>query len=92
MNDIRMGRSGLKVNRLCLGTMNFGPFSDECETFRNMDAALDAGINFFDTANHYGNSGHSGEKEEIIGRWLFREGARGKMLFWRRKYITPWMI
>ena len=56
-----LGRTGLKVSRLCLGTMNFGPNTDEKESFRIMDAALDAGINFFDTANMYGgrNGGDS---------------------------------
>ncbi len=49
-----LGRSGLKVSKLCLGTMNFGVDTDEREAFRIMDAALDAGINFFDTANIYG--------------------------------------
>ena len=49
-----LGRTGLKVSRLCLGTMNFGNYNDEKESFRIMDAALDAGINFFDTADNYG--------------------------------------
>lgn len=71
-----MGRSGLKVSRLCLGTMNFGVDTDEQESFRIMDAALDAGINFFDTANIYGWGENAGRTEEIIGRWFKQGGGR----------------
>ncbi len=73
-----MGRTGLKVSRLCLGTMNFGPNTDEKEAFAIMDRALDGGINFFDTANMYGNrnGGYSGWTEEIIGRWFAQGGGR----------------
>jgi aryl-alcohol dehydrogenase-like predicted oxidoreductase len=71
-----LGKSGLKVSKLCLGTMNFGPETDEKESFRIMDAALDAGINFFDTANVYGGQGNKGRTEEIIGRWFAQGGGR----------------
>jgi len=72
-----LGRSGLKVSRLCLGTMNFGWHTDEAEAFKIMDAALDAGINFFDTANSYGGGRENrGLTEEIIGRWFTQGGAR----------------
>lgn len=71
-----LGKSGLKVSRICLGTMNFGPETDEKESFRIMDAALDAGINFFDTANVYGGQGNKGRTEEIIGRWFAQGGGR----------------
>ncbi len=71
-----LGRSGLKVSKLCLGTMNFGPETSEQEAFQIMDAALDAGINFFDTANVYGGQGHRGRTEEIIGRWFAQGGGR----------------
>lgn len=73
-----LGRTGLKVSRLCLGTMNFGPRTDEKEAFAIMDRALAAGVNFFDTANVYGNpnNGHSGWTEEIIGRWFAQGGGR----------------
>ena len=73
------GRSGLSVSRLCLGTMNFGPMSSEPDSYIIMDAALEAGINFFDTANRYGareGRGHAGLTEEIIGRWWARGGGR----------------
>jgi aryl-alcohol dehydrogenase-like predicted oxidoreductase len=69
----KLGRSGLRVSRLCLGTMNFGVDTDEKESFRILDAALDAGINFIDTANIYGWGENAGRTEEIIGRW-FKQG------------------
>ncbi|WP_248930096.1 aldo/keto reductase [Paenibacillus hamazuiensis] len=71
-----LGKSGLKVSRLCLGTMNFGVDTDEKEAYRIMDAALDAGVNFFDTANVYGGPGARGKTEEIIGRWFAQGGGR----------------
>jgi len=69
----KLGRSGLNVSRLCLGTMNFGVDTDEKESFRILDAALDAGINFIDTANIYGWGENAGRTEEIIGKW-FKQG------------------
>lgn len=76
MNYGYLGRTGLKVSRLCLGTMNFGPKTEEKEAFRIMDAALDAGINFFDTANVYGGQNHRGRTEEILGHWFAQGGER----------------
>lgn len=70
-----LGKSGLKVSRLCLGTMNFGTTTEEKDAFRIMDAALDAGINFFDTANVYGAE-NRGLTESIIGRWFKQGGGR----------------
>ncbi|PZE22231.1 aldo/keto reductase [Paenibacillus xerothermodurans] len=70
-----LGKSGLKVSRLCLGTMNFGVDTDEQQAFRIMDAAVDAGINFFDTANVYGWGENAGRTEEIIGRWFAQGGG-----------------
>lgn len=72
-----VGKSGLKVSRLCLGTMNFGTQTEEQEAFKIMDAALDAGINFFDTANVYGGAeDRKGLTEEILGRWFKQGGGR----------------
>ena len=71
-----LGRTGLKVSRLCLGTMNFGPRTSEADSFAMMDRALDEGINFFDTANRYGQPVKVGLTEEIIGRWLAQGGSR----------------
>ena len=73
----KLGRTGLWVSKLCLGTMNFGAGTDEKDAYRIMDAALDAGINFFDTANNYGFLvGKVGITEEIIGRWFKQGGGR----------------
>jgi aryl-alcohol dehydrogenase-like predicted oxidoreductase len=66
----RLGRTGMKVSRLVLGTWNFGTFTDEKTSHRIMDEALDGGINFIDTANAYPAVGHRGESERIIGRWF----------------------
>ncbi len=72
-----LGKTGMKVSRLCLGTMNFGHFTDEKESFAIMDKALDYGINFFDTANVYGGEEkNKGITEEIIGRWFAKGGNR----------------
>jgi aryl-alcohol dehydrogenase-like predicted oxidoreductase len=69
MQYSNLGRTGLKVSRLCLGTMNFGPFTSEPDSYAIMDHALDLGINFFDTANVYGWKLGEGITENIIGRW-----------------------
>ena len=76
MQYTQLGRSGLKVSRLCLGTMNFGPQTEEADACSIMDSALDSGINFFDTANVYGGTGHRGRTEEILGRWFATGGQR----------------
>ncbi|PJN34540.1 aldo/keto reductase [Streptomyces sp. CB02959] len=76
MEYTQLGRTGLKVGRLVLGTMNFGPQTDEADSHRIMDAALDAGINLFDTANAYGWGANKGRTEEIIGSWFARGGGR----------------
>jgi aryl-alcohol dehydrogenase-like predicted oxidoreductase len=76
MEYTRLGRTGLKVSRLCLGTMNFGPHTSEADAFRIMDRALELGINFFDTANVYGWKLGEGVTEQIIGRWFAQGGGR----------------
>ena len=76
MKYTQLGRTGLKVSRLVLGTMNFGPQTDEADSHAIMDAALDAGINFFDTANVYGWGENKGRTEEIIGSWFAKGGGR----------------
>lgn len=68
-----IGRTGLRVTPICMGTMSFGSWSDEREAFRIMDKALDRGINFFDTAEVYPippKASYAGETENIIGKWL----------------------
>lgn len=76
MQYSQLGRSGLRVSRLCLGTMNFGPQTEEPAAHAMMDSALEAGINFVDTANVYGGSKHRGWTEEIVGRWFAGGGGR----------------
>ncbi|OKI62979.1 aldo/keto reductase [Streptomyces sp. MJM1172] len=76
MKYTQLGRTGLKVSRLVLGTMNFGPLTGESESHAIMDSALDAGINYFDTANVYGWGGNKGRTEEIIGTWFAQGGGR----------------
>lgn len=79
MDSVKLGRTGLKVSRLCLGTMTFGWSADESTSFQIMDAAFDAGMTFFDTADIYsrwieGNQG--GESETIIGKWMKHKPRR----------------
>ncbi|MFC5800855.1 aldo/keto reductase [Streptomyces formicae] len=76
MEYTQLGRTGLKVSRLVLGTMNFGPQTDESDSHTIMDTALNAGINFFDTANAYGWGKNKGRTEEIIGNWFAKGGDR----------------
>jgi aryl-alcohol dehydrogenase-like predicted oxidoreductase len=76
MRGKQLGRTGLEVSRLCLGTMNFGPETSEAEAFRIMDRALEHGINFFDTANVYGRKPGEGVTEQILGRWFDQGGDR----------------
>lgn len=84
----RLGRTGLKVSRLCLGTMNFGPFTSETDSFAIMDKALELGINFFDTANVYGRRLGEGITEQIIGRWLAQGGRRREKIVLATKVYT----
>jgi aryl-alcohol dehydrogenase-like predicted oxidoreductase len=76
MDYTHLGRAGLRVSRLCLGTMNFGPETAEEDAHAIMDAAHDAGLNFFDTANVYGWRKGEGWTESIIGRWFAQGGGR----------------
>ncbi|MCF6525472.1 aldo/keto reductase [Streptomyces sp. JJ36] len=76
MKYTHLGRTGLKVSRIVLGTMNFGPQTDEASSHAIMDAALDAGVNFFDTANVYGWGENKGRTEEILGTWFAKGGDR----------------
>jgi aryl-alcohol dehydrogenase-like predicted oxidoreductase len=76
MDYTHLGRSGLSVSRLCLGTMNFGPETTEEDSLGIMDRALELGINFFDTANVYGWKKGEGVTEQIVGRWFAQGGGR----------------
>lgn len=76
MEYTHLGRSGLTVSRLCLGTMNFGPQTSQSDSFSIMDAARARGINFFDTANVYGGELGKGATETIVGNWFAQGGGR----------------
>jgi NDP-hexose C3-ketoreductase / dTDP-4-oxo-2-deoxy-alpha-D-pentos-2-ene 2,3-reductase len=81
MDYTNLGRTGLSVSRLCLGTMNFGPQTTEPDSRAIMDRALGHGINFFDTANVYGWRLGEGVTEQIIGRWFAQgDGRRDKVV------------
>ena len=87
MDYTNLGRTGLKVSRLCLGTMNFGPVTTEPDSFAIMDRALEHGINFFDTADVYGWKTGEGSTEQIIGRWLAQgDGRRDKIVLATKVY------
>lgn len=98
MQYTNLGRSGLRVSRLCLGTMNFGPYTSEADAHSIMDFAHEHGLNFFDTANNYGrtpgqvgndaNSG-AGTTEEIIGRWFAAGGGRRERTVLATKAYSP---
>jgi aryl-alcohol dehydrogenase-like predicted oxidoreductase len=88
MEYTHLGRTGLSVSRLCLGTMNFGPLTPPDDAHAIMDRAHEVGVNFFDTANRYGGAmsppgqldesgqAHAGWTEEIIGDWFATGGGR----------------
>jgi aryl-alcohol dehydrogenase-like predicted oxidoreductase len=92
MEYTHLGRSGLKVSRLALGTMNFGWVTDEATSFSIMDEALEQGINLFDTADVYGGPQAPdmeqgfGTSEEIIGRWLAQGGRRERIVLATKVY------
>jgi aryl-alcohol dehydrogenase-like predicted oxidoreductase len=97
MKYTQLGRTGLKVSRIVLGTMNFGSEADEAASHAIMDAALAAGVNFFDTANIYGEDDHKGLTEEILGNWFAKDaGRRDKVVLATKLYGnmtndgTPW--
>jgi 1-deoxyxylulose-5-phosphate synthase len=79
----RMGRTGLKVSAICLGTMTFGNQCDPQTSFAIMDRAYDGGVYFFDTADVYplgGEPGQQGRTEEIVGDWLKERGRRDSIV------------
>ena len=80
MDYSHLGRTGLKVSKLCLGTMNFGPLTTEADSYIIMDKSLEHGINFFDTADVYGWKLGEGITEQIIGRWLAQGGTRREQI------------
>ncbi|HMQ51282.1 MAG TPA: aldo/keto reductase [Anaerolineae bacterium] len=89
MEHRRLGKYGVLVSNLCLGTMNFGWHTSEEDSFKIMDRALEMGINFFDTADVYGWSVEHGATEEIIGRWLAQGGGRREAVVLATKVFNP---
>lgn len=89
MEYTRLGRSGLSVSRLVLGTMNFGPETSEEDSRTIMDSAHEHGINFFDTANVYGARQGGGVTEQIIGRWFATGGGRREKTVLATKLYLP---
>jgi len=79
----RMGRTGLRVSEVCLGTMTFGNQADEATSFAIMDAADQGGVDFFDTADVYplgGDQSAVGRSEDIVGNWLRERRARDRIV------------
>jgi aryl-alcohol dehydrogenase-like predicted oxidoreductase len=89
MKYTNLGRSGLKVSRLCLGTMNFGPETSEPDSYQVMDHALSVGINFWDTADVYGWKPGEGYTEQIIGRYFAQGGGRREKVVLATKVYNP---
>ncbi|HEY8572255.1 aldo/keto reductase [Phenylobacterium sp.] len=85
----QLGRSALKVSELCLGTMNFGPRTSEQDSFAILNAALDAGINFVDTADQYGGQLGVGTTESLLGRWLAEDRSRRDRIVLATKAYEP---
>ncbi|WP_397401495.1 aldo/keto reductase [Phenylobacterium sp.] len=85
----QLGRSALKVSELCLGTMNFGPRTSEPDSFAILDAAVEAGVNFVDTANQYGGRLGVGTTETLLGKWLAEDRARRDRIVLATKVHEP---
>ena len=87
MDYTHLGRSGVSVSRLCLGTMNFGAFTEPPAAHQIMDRALEQGVNFFDTANTYGRPRAEGVTEQIVGDWFrARPGRRDQVVLATKLY------
>ncbi len=85
----RLGKHGVVVSNICLGTMNFGPRTSEKDSFAIMDRALELGINFFDTADVYGGEVGRGATEKIVGRWFAQGGGRRDAVVLATKVYNP---
>jgi len=82
MEIVRLGKSGLQVSRICLGTMTFGAGADEVTSFQLMDRFVELGGTFFDTADAY----TTGVSEEIVGRWIVERGVRDQVVLATKVY------
>ena len=89
MKYTTLGRTGLRVSRLCLGTVNFGPYTSEQESHSIMDVAIDSGINFLDTADVYGHVPGEGLTETILGNWFALGGGRRERVILATKVFNP---
>ncbi|MEO1288142.1 MAG: aldo/keto reductase [Chloroflexota bacterium] len=85
----RLGKHGVKVSNLCLGTMNFGWHTSKEDSFAIMNRALELGINFFDTADVYGWAVEHGLTEEIIGEWFAEDNRRRDAVVLATKVFNP---
>jgi len=85
----QLGRSGLRVSELCLGTMNFGPRTSENESFEVLNEAVVRGINFIDTANQYGGRLGVGTTETILGKWFAQDTTRRDKIVLATKVHEP---
>jgi NDP-hexose 2,3-enoyl reductase len=92
MKYTHLGRTGLTVSRLCLGTMNFGWQIDESASHAVLDRAHDGGVNFVDTANMYGRETGDGLSEQFIGSWFEKTGNRDRIVLATKVYapMTDW--
>src|SRR3984957_10051551 len=87
MDYTHLGRSGVSVSRICLGTMNFGSYTEPPDAHQIMDYALERGLNFFDSANTYGRPRAEGVTESIIGDWFASgSGRRDKVVLATKLY------
>ncbi len=89
IENVRLGKHGVRVSNICLGTMNFGWHTSEEDSYAIMDRALELGINFFDTADVYGWEVENGHTEEIIGRWFAQGGGRREAVVLATKVFNP---
>ena len=88
MKYTTLGTAGVKVSKLCLGTMNFGWLTSEKDSFEIMDKALERGINFFDVADFYGTPAGKGVTEEILGNWFELGDRRDRTVLITKSYAT----
>ncbi|MEU8828731.1 aldo/keto reductase [Streptomyces sp. NPDC048636] len=89
MQYTHLGRTGLLVSRVCLGTLNLGVRASDEESYAILDTALERGVNFVDTANQYGWQKHKGYTEEFLGSWFARDGGRREKTVLGTKVFNP---
>jgi aryl-alcohol dehydrogenase-like predicted oxidoreductase len=85
----RLGRTALQVSEICLGTMNFGPLTSREESFAILDDAVEAGVNFIDTADQYGGRLGVGATEQLLGEWLAQDPSRRDRIVLATKVHEP---